>query len=63
MNIGNPKEMSLEEMAQAVIQIPIEEPHRSPPLPTDDPKVRQLTRAARKVSREPRVGLASGQRR
>jgi dTDP-glucose 4,6-dehydratase len=66
MNIGNPKEMSLEEMAQAVIRITSSKSrivHR--PLPTDDPKVRQPDIAlARKVlGWEPKVGLASGLRR
>jgi dTDP-glucose 4,6-dehydratase len=66
MNIGNPKEMSLEEMAQAVIRITGSKSrivHR--PLPTDDPKVRQPDIAlARKVlGWEPKVGLASGLRR
>jgi len=66
MNIGNPKEMSLEEMAQAVIRITGSRSrivHR--PLPTDDPKVRQPDIAlARKVlGWEPRVGLAVGLKR
>jgi dTDP-glucose 4,6-dehydratase len=66
VNIGNPREMTLLEMAQAVIALTGSKSrivHR--PLPTDDPKVRQPDiRLARKVLRwEPRVDLATGLRR
>ena len=66
VNIGNPREMTLLEMAQAVIALTGSRSrivHRS--LPTDDPKVRQPDiRLARKVLRwEPRVDLATGLRR
>lgn len=66
MNIGNPREMTLEEMAQAVIRITGSKSrivHR--PLPTDDPKVRQpdITLARKVLGWEPRVGLAVGLKR
>jgi dTDP-glucose 4,6-dehydratase len=63
VNIGNPREMTLLEMARAVIALTGSKSrivHR--PLPTDDPKVRQPDiRLARKVLRwEPRVDLRTG---
>jgi dTDP-glucose 4,6-dehydratase len=66
INIGNPREMTLLEMARAVIELTGSKSrivHR--PLPTDDPKVRQPDiRLARKVLRwEPRVDLQTGLRR
>ena len=66
MNIGNPSEMTLEEMARAVIRITGTKSrivHR--PLPTDDPKVRQpdITLARQVLKWAPRVGLDSGLRR
>jgi dTDP-glucose 4,6-dehydratase len=66
INIGNPREMTLLEMAQAVIELTGSKSrivHR--PLPTDDPKVRQPDiRLARQVLRwEPRVDLKTGLRR
>ncbi|HET8948029.1 MAG TPA: UDP-glucuronic acid decarboxylase family protein [Candidatus Polarisedimenticolia bacterium] len=66
VNIGNPREMTLLEMARAVITLTGSRSrivHR--PLPTDDPKVRQPDiRLARKVLRwEPRVDLQTGLRR
>jgi len=66
VNIGNPHEMSLLEMAQAVIdatdsrsEIVFEA------LPTDDPKVRQpdITRARDLLGWEPEVELLEGLRR
>jgi dTDP-glucose 4,6-dehydratase len=65
INIGNPREMTLLEMARAVISLTGSRSrivHR--PLPTDDPKVRQPDiRLARKVLRwEPRVDLQTGLR-
>ncbi|HYV18342.1 MAG TPA: UDP-glucuronic acid decarboxylase family protein [Verrucomicrobiae bacterium] len=65
INIGNPREMTLLEMARAVITLTGSRSrivHR--PLPTDDPKVRQPDiRLARKVLRwEPRVDLQTGLR-
>jgi len=66
MNIGNPREMTLEEMAEAVIRVTRSRSrivHR--PLPTDDPKVRQpdITLARKVLGWEPRVGLAVGLKR
>jgi len=66
MNIGNPREMTLEEMAEAVIRVTGSRSrivHR--PLPTDDPKVRQpdITLARKVLGWEPRVGLAVGLKR
>ena len=66
VNIGNPREMTLLEMARAVIALTGSKSrivHR--PLPTDDPKVRQPDiRLARKVLRwEPRVDLRTGLQR
>lgn len=66
VNIGNPTEMSLLELAEAVVratgsasQIVFEA------LPVDDPQVRQpdITRAQQLLGWEPRVGLDEGLRR
>jgi dTDP-glucose 4,6-dehydratase len=66
VNIGNPEEYTLLELAEAVIEatgstseIVFEE------LPTDDPKVRQpdIARARELLGWEPAVGLAEGLRR
>jgi dTDP-glucose 4,6-dehydratase len=63
VNIGNPHEMSVEEMARLIIsmtgsssRIVYKE------LPTDDPKVRQpdITRAKSLLGWEPKVGLEQG---
>jgi dTDP-glucose 4,6-dehydratase len=66
MNLGNPLEMSLTEMARKVIVLTRSRSrivHR--PLPTDDPKVRQpdITLARRVLDWSPRVGLDAGLRR
>jgi len=66
VNIGNPKEMTLNEMAQRVIELTGSKSrivHR--PLPTDDPKVRQpdIGLARRLLGWSPRVGLDTGLRR
>ena len=66
VNIGNPREMTLLEMAHAVVALTGSKSrivHR--PLPTDDPKVRQPDiRLARRVLRwVPRVDLNTGLRR
>jgi dTDP-glucose 4,6-dehydratase len=66
VNIGNPRELSLIEMARKCIELT---GSRSrivfKPLPTDDPKVRQPDiRLARRVLRwSPKVGLDQGLRR
>jgi dTDP-glucose 4,6-dehydratase len=66
VNVGNPKEMTLLELAEAVIaatesrsEIVFEA------LPVDDPQVRQpdITRAKQLLNWEPRVELAEGLRR
>jgi dTDP-glucose 4,6-dehydratase len=63
VNIGNPNEMSLLEMAELVVEIT---DSRSEvvfePLPVDDPQVRQpdITRAKQLLGWEPEVGLREG---
>jgi dTDP-glucose 4,6-dehydratase len=63
VNIGNPHEMSIEQMARTIIKMT---GSRSQvvfrPLPTDDPKVRQpdITRARTLLHWEPKVGLEEG---
>jgi dTDP-glucose 4,6-dehydratase len=66
VNLGNPKEMSLLELAEAVIEVA---ESRSEivfeALPVDDPQVRQpdITRAKQLLGWEPKVGLREGLRR
>jgi dTDP-glucose 4,6-dehydratase len=63
VNIGNPHEMTIEEIARAIIRLT---GSRSQlvyrPLPEDDPKVRQpdITRARTLLHWEPKVGLEEG---
>ncbi len=63
VNIGNPNEMSLLEMAELVVELT---ESRSEvvfePLPEDDPQVRQpdITRAKQLLGWEPEVGLREG---
>jgi dTDP-glucose 4,6-dehydratase len=63
INIGNPQEMTIEQIAQTIIDMT---GSRSKiiykPLPTDDPKVRQpdITRARTLLGWEPRVSLEQG---
>ena len=63
VNIGNPNEMSLLEMAELVVELT---DSRSEvvfePLPEDDPQVRQpdITRAKQLLGWEPEVGLREG---
>jgi dTDP-glucose 4,6-dehydratase len=63
VNIGNPHEMSIEEMARLIIRM-TESPSRVvfKPLPTDDPKVRRpdITRARTLLGWEPQVALDAG---
>ncbi|HKQ97351.1 MAG TPA: UDP-glucuronic acid decarboxylase family protein [Candidatus Polarisedimenticolia bacterium] len=66
MNLGNPNELSLLEMARTVIRLTGSKSrivHR--PLPTDDPKVRQpdISLARRETGWKPRVGLDAGLKR
>jgi len=66
VNLGNPTEMTLLELAQAVIEVTesrSEIIHEA--LPVDDPQVRQpdITRARQLIDWEPEVGLHDGLRR
>ena len=63
VNIGNPREMTIEEIAQMIIKLTGSKSkivYR--PLPEDDPKVRQpdITRARTLLGWEPKVGLEEG---
>ena len=63
VNIGNPHEMTIEEIARTIIQMTgstSQIVYR--PLPADDPKVRQpdITRARTLLGWEPKVGLEEG---
>jgi dTDP-glucose 4,6-dehydratase len=66
VNIGNPREMTLLELARQIIRM---SDSRSEvvfrPLPTDDPKVRQpdITKARRLLGWEPKVEVEDGLRR
>jgi dTDP-glucose 4,6-dehydratase len=66
VNIGNPREMTLLQLARQIIQM---SGSRSDvvfrPLPTDDPKVRQpdITKARRVLGWEPKVEVEDGLRR
>jgi dTDP-glucose 4,6-dehydratase len=63
VNIGNPHEMSIEDMARLIIRM-TGSPSRIvfKPLPTDDPKVRRpdITRARTLLGWEPMVSLEAG---
>jgi dTDP-glucose 4,6-dehydratase len=63
VNIGNPHEMTIEDIAKAIIRLTGSNSklvYR--PLPEDDPKVRQpdITRARTLLGWEPKVGLEEG---
>ncbi len=63
VNIGNPREMSLDELARAIVRMTGSNSqivYR--PLPVDDPKVRQpdITRARTLLGWEPKVSLEQG---
>jgi dTDP-glucose 4,6-dehydratase len=63
VNIGNPQEMTIEEIARMIIKLTGSKSklvYR--PLPEDDPKVRQpdITRARRLLGWEPKIGLEEG---
>jgi dTDP-glucose 4,6-dehydratase len=63
VNIGNPQEMSIEEMAKLIIKMTGSKSRIVyKPLPTDDPKVRQpdITRARTLLGWEPKVPLHEG---
>jgi dTDP-glucose 4,6-dehydratase len=63
VNIGNPREMTIEEIARTIIRMTGSSSrivHRD--LPVDDPKVRQpdITRARTLLGWEPKVALEEG---
>ena len=63
VNIGNPQEMTIEDIARAILRLTGSSSrivYR--PLPEDDPKVRQpdITRARTLLGWEPKVGLEEG---
>ena len=63
VNIGNPREMTIEEIAGTIIKmIGSTSKIVHAPLPTDDPKVRQpdITRARALLGWEPKVSLEEG---
>ncbi len=63
VNIGNPNEMSLLEMAELVVELTGSRAEVVfEPLPEDDPQVRQpdITRARQLLGWEPEVGLREG---
>jgi dTDP-glucose 4,6-dehydratase len=63
VNIGNPHEMTIEEIARAIIRLTGSTSRLvNRPLPEDDPKVRQpdITRARTLLNWEPKVGLEEG---
>jgi dTDP-glucose 4,6-dehydratase len=63
VNIGNPHEMSIEDMARLIITMTGSKSQVTfKPLPTDDPKVRQpdITRARTLLGWEPKVPLEEG---
>ena len=63
VNIGNPHEMTIEEIARTIIRMTGARSRLvARPLPTDDPKVRQpdITRAKTLLGWEPKVGLEEG---
>ena len=63
VNIGNPQEMTIKQMAELIIQMTGSQSQIIyKPLPTDDPKVRQpdITRARTLLGWEPKVPLDQG---
>src|SRR5262249_54052619 len=66
VNIGNPSEMTIRQLAEAIIKLTGSKSRVvTRPLPVDDPKVRQpdITRARTLLGWEPRVPLEDGLRR
>jgi dTDP-glucose 4,6-dehydratase len=62
-NIGNPREMTILEFANKILEITgTKSPIITKPLPVDDPKVRQpdITRARKLLGWEPKVDFESG---
>ena len=65
VNLGNPREMTILEFAEEILEITGGESEISfQPLPIDDPKIRQpdITRAREVLGWEPQVALAEGLR-
>jgi len=65
VNIGNPREMTIRELAEAIIRLVGSKSRiANKPLPVDDPKVRQpdITRARNLLGWEPKVSLEDGLR-
>jgi dTDP-glucose 4,6-dehydratase len=65
-NIGNPKEMTVLEMAETIIRMMGSKSRiEFKPLPVDDPKVRRpdITKAKTKLGWEPKVDLETGLRK
>jgi len=63
INIGNPQEMTIEQIARLIIEMTGSKSQIIyKPLPTDDPKVRQpdITRARTLLGWEPKVSLEQG---
>ena len=63
VNIGNPREMTIEEIAETIVRMTGSKSKLVyKPLPTDDPKVRQpdITRARTILEWEPKVTLEQG---
>ena len=63
INIGNPREMTIEDIARTIIEMTGSKSRIIyKPLPTDDPKVRQpdITRARTLLGWEPKVALEEG---
>ena len=63
VNIGNPHEMTIEEIARTIIRLTGSKSRLVyRPLPEDDPKVRQpdITRARTLLGWEPKVPLEEG---
>ena len=66
INLGNPQEMTVKELAHLILEITGIPPQAGSivyePLPQDDPKVRQpdITRAQQLLGWEPRVSLVEG---
>lgn len=63
INLGNPNEMTILRLADAVIRLTQSRSRiKHLPLPTDDPKVREpdITKAREKIGWQPRVSLEEG---
>jgi dTDP-glucose 4,6-dehydratase len=63
VNIGNPREMTLKELAETIIRMTGSKSRIvRRPLPTDDPKVRKpdITRARTLLGWEPKISLEEG---